>query len=405
MANQPEIRLLFVVNTLKRRGAEQQLFNFVKALPNNLQISIFRFSDGEEEFPEFLHYDKVTIYSTPQSGTYNLLRFFPLYRCLKEGKFDVVVTVGLGASLFFGRICAILNKVKICYSLLNTFENFYNLPTLPGDYFDVLNKTLNRITPLLPGNRCYRFLPNSETLSEKIKHHVRGYPVNTLCNGYVREDFTGHKSFPADAIDPFIMESLKTFPVITQIGAMDVNKNQMFTLHVLKKILPVLPEVRLLLIGEGDQHEKLADFVNSSGLKNHVIWAGQRNREQCLFLMAKSSLVVLTSGSESFPNVIVEAQALSIPVVSFDVGAASDITTHGKTGYIVRPGDMEAFGNAIISLISDPEMRKSMGAKGHERIFNLFSMDNRVSTFLSLIENDRCSVNPTKTATLPPNRQ
>ena len=121
---QNRIRILFVVNNLKRRGAEQQLFNFIKEMPDRFESHIFKFSDDDCEFPEFEHNDRVKVYSNRFQGTYNILKAWPIYLCLARGKYDVVVTVGLGAALLLGRFCAAICGQRIMYSILNTYENF-----------------------------------------------------------------------------------------------------------------------------------------------------------------------------------------------------------------------------------------------------------------------------------------
>ena len=96
------INTLFIVNTLKRRGAEQQLFSFFKALPPSVALHVFTFSNDHEDFAELFESERVTIHTNPYDGTYHPARMLPLVECLRQEDFDVVVTVGLGAALVFG---------------------------------------------------------------------------------------------------------------------------------------------------------------------------------------------------------------------------------------------------------------------------------------------------------------
>ena len=388
MSPSNEIRALFVVNTLKRRGAEQQLFSFIKELPHHVDVDIFRFSNVDDEFPEFFNYPRVEVHSSKYSGTYNFLRFKSLYECLSQNRYDVVITTGLGAALFFGRICAYLSGIKIIYSLLNTFANFYNLPTLPGDYFDILNKGLNTLTPCVPGKKIYRFLPNSEKLAAKIRPVVNGYPVHTLHNGLPRKELETLSTHSPDDQTQSIYNQFEGYPTIIQVGALDGTKNQLFTLECIKDIKEHVPDVRYLVIGEGDKKSELVTWVSSNGLDRQVIFAGQLDRMDCLYLIKKSNLLVLTSDSESFPNVLLEAQALSLPVVTFDVGAASEIIEHGATGYVIPRGDHAGFRKYVIELLTDKDLGARMGMIGQKRVLNLFSMDRKIEKFLSILGKD-----------------
>jgi glycosyltransferase involved in cell wall biosynthesis len=104
--------------------------------------------------------------------------------------------------------------------------------------------------------------------------------------------------------------------------------------------------------------------------------------------MSKSNLLVLSSLSESFPNVLVEAHYLSLPVVTFDVGAAAEIVEHGRTGYVVTKGDQKSFEDCIYKILESKDRGRAMGKIGRERVLNLFSMEKKVARFLSLIEED-----------------
>ncbi len=383
-----EINVLFVVNWLKRRGAEQQLFSFVKMLPHNINISIFRFSYDGDEFPEFFGYDRVKIHSNKYKGTYNIFKFKSLYNCLSQEKFDIVITIGLGAALFFGRANAFLSGIDIVYSILNTFENFHKLPRLPGDYFDFFNRAINYFVLNFGRKRIFRFLPNSDQLSNQIRMKLEKYPVQTLYNGLPTEDFEKLSSYKPKNNTCMIHNRFAGYPTIVQVGALDDNKNYSFTLKSFVQIKKMIPNARFLIIGDGPKKAELIEKTTSIGSIQHVIFAGHMNRMECLYLMSKSSLLVLTSKSESFPNALVEGQALSLPAVSFDVGAASDIIEHGVSGYVTRKGDLEAFTEYIITLLSDKELANRMGKRGEMRVFDLFSMKKKVDNFLAMIAKD-----------------
>ena len=173
------------------------------------------------------------------------------------------------------------------------------------------------------------------------------------------------------------------------------NKSQIFTLQCIRDIKEHIPDVRFLIIGEGCKKQELIKWALSNGLERQVIFAGQLNRMDCLYLISKSNLLVLTSDSESFPNVLVEGQALSLPVVTFDVGAASEIIEQGVTGYVIRKGDRKGFKISIIKLLTDKNLATRMGNMGKERVFDLFSMDKKVEKLLSMIEKDSLTIRGT----------
>jgi len=383
------LTILFVVNNLKRRGAEQQLFSFVKSLPPWIEVIIFSFSNSYDHFPELYEYKGIRIYGNRYKGTYNIFRMGPLIACLTKERPDIVVTVGLGAALLFGRIGAFLLGGKIVYSLLNTYENFNNLPRLKGAYFDVLNQCVNRFIPLLSKQKAYRLLANSDQLADRVNQAVRRYPVHTFYNG-----------LPVDKIERLIKleendklyqirQQMVGHPVIVQVGALDKNKNILFTLECLPEIRNSIADVRLLIIGQGPLEEKIYQRASKNGLKKNLILAGQIPIESCLALIKKSNIIVLTSHSESFPNVLVEGQALGLPAVTFDVGAAKEIVEDGISGFVVAPDDRRTFIDRTKELLADRIQAENMGKKGRDRVLSLFNMQRKVDFFLKMVKCDQ----------------
>ena len=108
-------------------------------------------------------------------------------------------------------------------------------------------------------------------------------------------------------------------------------------------------------------------------------------------------MLVLTSESESFPNVLAEGHAISLPVVTFDVGAAAEIVENGKTGYVIPKGNSEQFIQKVIKLLQDESLAKQMGRNGRKRIFDQFSMEQKVQKFVSMLDQDLKAIkNPNK---------
>jgi glycosyltransferase involved in cell wall biosynthesis len=101
-----------------------------------------------------------------------------------------------------------------------------------------------------------------------------------------------------------------------------------------------------------------------------------------------ANIIVLTSNSESFPNVLVEGQALGLAAVTFDVGAANEIVLDGVTGYVVQPGDRNEYTRRLTELFSNHDHCRDMGKKGQKRVSDLFGMQRKVDRFLGMVYED-----------------
>lgn len=80
----------------------------------------------------------------------------------------------------------------------------------------------------------------------------------------------------------------------------------------------------------------------------------------------------MTSHNEGTPVSLIEAQAAGVPVVSTDVGGVRNCIVENQSGFVVSPGDSEAFTRAIIRLIENPDLRKQMGATGHDFVIEKY---------------------------------
>lgn len=103
---------------------------------------------------------------------------------------------------------------------------------------------------------------------------------------------------------------------------------------------------------------------------------GELPHQALLELMAHSDVFVLPSYSEGFPYVVLEAMACCLPVVATDVGAISEMIDGGPLacGICVPPGDVAALATALARLLTDAELRSSLGRNGRARVENRYSL-------------------------------
>jgi len=369
---------------LAKRGAQIQLFNLINRLPAYVKVSVFSFSN-EKTYPEFTECERIKFYTSPYNGRYNPLKAISLFRCLYRKEFDVAITLGLGTSLFIGRIGAVICSIPIIYTTLHQFRRFN---TTRKGYFEFPNILLNRLLPKLAGRRIFRFLPVSEKLSKKIMQTLTDYPVQTLNNGIAFEDINALPSYQPNAIIQSIAADLRQKLTIVQVGSLDENKNHIFTLELIKELKHIFPDILYLIIGTGKTKQTLETWVRSKGLQSHVRFSDRIDRMDCLYLISRSKVLVLTSRSEAFPNVLVEAQATSVPVVTFDVGGASEIVENYITGYVVKEDDRAAFISAITKLLKNNKLRTEMSVMGKQRALAHFTIEKKIEKLLSLIESD-----------------
>ena len=97
-----------------------------------------------------------------------------------------------------------------------------------------------------------------------------------------------------------------------------------------------------------------------------LIFLGECDRVPAL--LTRSAMLVLTSDYEGFPNVILEAMAARLPVITTPVGDAGVIVRHGQSGYVVQPDDPQSLAAAMVKLARSPSLRTDLGRAGRKRV-------------------------------------
>ncbi|MET8326677.1 glycosyltransferase [Streptomyces sp. NPDC005181] len=155
------------------------------------------------------------------------------------------------------------------------------------------------------------------------------------------------------------VRSRSTNKVIIAAGLLKENKNFAAAVNAFAVVARSYPDWRLRLYGDGVEKANLRKQIESLGLHNAVTLMGPAVPVSPEF--SKGSIFVLPSKREAFGNVIVEAMAAGLPVVSTDADhGPRNIITHGEDGFLVPPGDTEAMAKSILALIEDDERRKRM---------------------------------------------
>lgn len=131
---------------------------------------------------------------------------------------------------------------------------------------------------------------------------------------------------------------------------------------------------RLVILGEGPDRKKLESVARVTGVWNHILLPGFVGNP--FPWMRRASVFVSSSVTEGFPNVIVQALALGLPVVSTNcVGGSAELLEDGRWGKLVPVGEPEAMAAAIAACLEhghEGDPRRRAADFSHERIVNRF---------------------------------
>ncbi len=161
--------------------------------------------------------------------------------------------------------------------------------------------------------------------------------------------------------------------VLTNIGYFNDQKGQIYLLEAMEIILLEIPQVKLILAGWGPLEATLRRKAQDLGIEKKVIFAGKCPHDTVFEILSITDLFVLSSLWEGFGLVLGEAMSMGNPVVCTKTVGSQVVVRHKETGLIVPPQNPQAFAEAVINLLNNPDRMKKMGELGRKRVTALFS--------------------------------
>lgn len=161
--------------------------------------------------------------------------------------------------------------------------------------------------------------------------------------------------------------------VVAGIGRFVHWKGFEYLIEAYAKASAMLPELRLVFVGDGDLREDLSARARSLGVSETVVFAGMASRDAIPAYLAAADIVAVPSIHydgyvDGLPNVALEAMAAGKPLVATRVGGLPQLVRPGENGLLVDEQDSDALSEAIVTLARDPHLRASMGDNGRRLI-------------------------------------
>ncbi|MBR6530582.1 MAG: glycosyltransferase [Clostridia bacterium] len=187
-----------------------------------------------------------------------------------------------------------------------------------------------------------------------------------------------------DEVTPPVTEKKKQ---VIAAGRLHADKDFFSLLRIWKKVLASHPDHTLVIAGEGEEEAALRAYAEELGIAKSVELCGALPYETLLSEMAASRAYALTSISESFSLVLVEAAASGCVPVAYDVRVGPrGILTEGEDGFLIPHGDEDAFAEKLSFLLSHDDVRLRMQEKAKINAKRYFK-DSVMELWVDLITN------------------
>ena len=175
-------------------------------------------------------------------------------------------------------------------------------------------------------------------------------------------------------------------PHLTFVGRLAAVKGVPVLLEALSFLKGELPGLRVTLIGDGPERARLEQDAADLGLRDVVDFAGYRSQSEVARALKVTDALVLPSFAEGVPVVLMEAMAAGRPVITTGVAGVSELVEHGKSGFLVPPGDAQRLAQAIRAVLADPDRRVEMGRAGRTRVVEDFDIGKEAAWLGRLFE-------------------
>lgn len=349
-------------------GGERAALRLAALLPRyGYRVSILTFSVHPE--CDVVRTSPCPLYLLPLRRTYDLAALrgaLSLRRFLKQQQIQIVQTFFESSDIWAGTVTRALSSAKLIWSrrdlgILRTGKH----------------------------HRAYRLMASFPhavfAVSEQVRRHsieVDGIDparVQTIYNGLDLEDWTA----------PAARERTATVHV-TAVGNIRHVKGHDIFIQAAAAVVSRFPDVSFSIAGdvlEPEYFARLEALVRDLGLVGRFHFIG--GVADLPAYLASADIFVMPSRSEGFSNAIVEAMAMSLPVVATGVGGNAEAVKDGVNGFVVPPEDPEALAAAISQLIANRTQAKIMGEEGRNIVVETFTseamMEKIVATYRRLL--------------------
>ncbi|MCK5450024.1 glycosyltransferase family 4 protein [Candidatus Pacearchaeota archaeon] len=165
---------------------------------------------------------------------------------------------------------------------------------------------------------------------------------------------------------------------VGSLNKSDEYKSLDILIKSLQKVKEEFKDVKLIIVGEGDNKNNYLNLAEKYGLKQNVIFLGELYGKDLVREYQNTNVLVLPSVKESFGMVLIEAMACKKVVIGSRVEGIPHVIDDRKNGLLVPPKNSDVLANAIIKLLKNSKLAKEMGENGYKKVRENFTWDVKV---------------------------
>ena len=172
-------------------------------------------------------------------------------------------------------------------------------------------------------------------------------------------------------------------PIVVMVARIDPLKDIETYIRTAQLVAKQIPNVLFKLYGpmiNEKYYNECEELVKELQIEKNFLFAGSTDSPQTAY--NEGDVVMLTSISEAFPFVVIEAMACEKVVISSDVGGTKEVLE--GFGYVIKPKDYEAFSEKVVYILQNPDVARDMGMDARQFILNGFTLEDMAENYRKL---------------------
>ncbi len=356
-------RIGFCITDLDPGGAEKAMVQLVTRLDRTEWEPFVWCLDGPGALVDELADANVPVTCLGAAGARDLRVVWKLYRQLRRRRPALLQTFLFHANVA-GRIAGKAAGVRRIVSGIRVAEKRSVLPLW-------IDRTTQRLVD--------RHVCVSRGVADfSVSAGLQRDRILVIPNGVDVERFAGAE--PADLSEFGVPTESRT---VLWVGRLDVQKKPLVLLEAAQIVLDQSEAgTHFLFVGDGPLREGLEREIQTRSLTAYMHVLGWR--ADVANLMKAADCLVLTSAWEGMPNVILEAMAAGLPVITSDVEGVSELVKHGQTGLRAAVGSPEEIAALLQQLSADPKLAMELGRASQHFVSEEFTWDRVSKAYVDL---------------------
>ena len=381
-------RILYVIDSMGRGGAETQLFKTLARLSIDKFEAFIVLSREPGAFYEQLAalpivQEIIVLHETSRFESQSHQSRFPILSLVRKAFRLASIIKSVKPAIihswlwYSNLLCGIIRQFSLTASGVD--------PSCPlivsqrGDYYARYSRTRLWLTEKLIYRHADVLLTNSDRIRDNLRHRYPDKRILAIRNFLELPDLPPQSS--SDTPPPWH---------IVSVGRLTAEKGHQYLIEALYLLNTKFDrqDFTATILGDGALRTELAQLANRYHLSDQIQMPGFC--DDIFAMLSTAHLFVLPSLHESSPNALIEAMAVGLPCIASSVGGVLDLIDHQENGLLIPPRASGALAEAINDILTDQELAVYLGRNARRRIEEMFDNDRSIQQLEGVYQDCLC---------------